>query len=712
MGSSLKCRHTLKCLLSRLILFLFVLSIALSSIHTAPVLAQDTATPIFTITGVNTSDLPLVRVTAYGANLGRPLTIMPATLTEDNSEQPILESRPVDVGIQAALLFDLSRNVLPRYNELADASDRFRVAQLSAETDWLAAFRANPESGTLQVVADWMQDHQGMANEIRLQSPDQASATTPLFGLISDSLDRFDTTVMPGNLRRTLVVFSDGSDIVSAQQVETIVRKAARLGVTIETVMIGDMRNTASLRNLEQIALETGGQLWDYSSAARIEQVEALWSKLGTQRQQQEYTYRLTKPQPREVGVTITFPEGRQMSARSDFPAINIRPPAIEVLIPPQGFELVRMADTTDVPLRDIPPTALPVKLAITWPDGSPRFLQRIEYEIGGRTEVQQVEPFGDFEFSIDSFDSGAYTLRVTAVDELGLEGKSAPVSFTIQVVRPTPVPPTETPTPVPTETPTLEPAAVAPAQTPSDTNPATEDLANPAPSSAPAAMVFSTSLPGIGLFAYGPAADGGNAVYIGNRIVPVNLATVSIALLPIALIVAAVVMLTRRKPKYADDPFMTAPATELAYDATAYDSKPTMVEQTAYELTEDATEPQVMVNFISPASLIYVEGGDHLPPKLDIEGGREVRIGRKQAYCDIIIDDQRISRLHASIVEKEDGKFYIKDEGSSGGTYVNRRKLRVNDMVELQHNDVINLNTVAYRFELNDQNDNSESKG
>jgi pSer/pThr/pTyr-binding forkhead associated (FHA) protein len=134
------------------------------------------------------------------------------------------------------------------------------------------------------------------------------------------------------------------------------------------------------------------------------------------------------------------------------------------------------------------------------------------------------------------------------------------------------------------------------------------------------------------------------------------------------------------------------------------------MVEQTAYELTEDATEPQVMVNFISPASLIYVDGGDHLPSKLDIEGGREVRIGRKQAYCDIIIDDQRVSRLHASIVEKEDGKFYLKDEGSSGGTYVNRRKLRVNDMVELHHGDIINLNTVSYRFELNDQPEQHQS--
>ncbi len=220
--------------------------------------------------------------------------------------------------------------------------------------------------------------------------------------------------------------------------------------------------------------------------------------------------------------------------------------------------------------------------------------------------------------------------------------------------------------------------------------------------------MAFSTTLPGIGQFGYGALPTGDNILFVGARLIPVNALTITVALLPFLLIIVAVVMLIWRKQP-AEDVFTRA-TEAAAYDSTAFDSKPTMVEQTAYELTEDATEPQVMVNFISPASLVYVEGGDHLPSKLDIEGGREVRIGRKQAYCDVIIDDQRVSRLHASIVEKEDGKFYIKDEGSSGGTYVNRRKLRVNDMVELHHNDIINFNTVSYRFELNDQP--GQSKG
>lgn len=189
----------------------------------------------------------------------------------------------------------------------------------------------------------------------------------------------------------------------------------------------------------------------------------------------------------------------------------------------------------------------------------------------------------------------------------------------------------------------------------------------------------------------------------LGERTSPLTPLTMLLCLAPLVLIIIAIVLLLRMRRRPRPDPYTLTP-TEAAYDTSAFENKATVVEQTAYDLTEDATEPQVMLDFVAPASLLYETGGEHLPAKLDIEGGREVRIGRKQAYCDVIIDDQRISRLHASITEKEDGKFYLKDEGSSGGTYVNRRKLRVNDMAELHHNDVINFNTVAYKFVLNDQ--------
>lgn len=690
------------------LLFLLALALSIAMVVTAPSRgsAQDTAAPIFTITGVDASQFPVISVTAYGANLEKPLADLPAVLTEDNAERPILSSEPVDVGIQVGVLFDLSANVLPRYNELADAVERFRVAKLSADTDWLAAYSADPENAELVVISDWVQDHQGMANEVRLKAPATAAAQTPLFGLISSALDRFSSSATPPNLRRTLLVFSDGTDVVSAQQLETIMRKAARLGVTIDTVMIGNAQNAANRRNLEQIALETGGSYWDFGDIGKIANIETMWRDLGAERQQQKYTYRMTKPQPSALGLSVGLSDGRRLTAESDFPAVDAHTPEVEVVNPAAGAEILRTASAPDTPLGEIAPATLPVELKITWPDNHPRNVQRVEYEIGGHAEVQTAEPFGRIDFPIADLDAGSYILRATVIDELGLEGKSAPVSFPIRIVIPTPVPPTETPIP-PAETPV--PPVTQDPPTPGDVSgtvvpdgTVTTTVILPTPPAAPQ-ITWSMTLPGIGRLAYGQSSDGsGSAVYVGTgRVIPVNPLTIGLALLPFLLVIAVVVMLPLRK-KPADDVF--AAATEVAYDSTAFDSKPTMVEQTAYELTEDATEPQVMVNFVSPASLICVDGGDHLPPKLDIEGGREVRIGRKQAYCDVIIDDQRVSRLHASIVEKDDGKFYIKDEGSSGGTYVNRRKLRINDLVELQHNAVINFNTVAYRFELNDQ--------
>jgi hypothetical protein len=83
----------------------------------------------------------------------------------------------------------------------------------------------------------------------------------------------------------------------------------------------------------------------------------------------------------------------------------------------------------------------------------------------------------------------------------------------------------------------------------------------------------------------------------------------------------------------------------------------------------------------------------------------QEWKLGRSYEYCECVIDDplKRISRLHATIIE-EGGKFYIRDEGSAGGTYINKRKLTPQIPQQLRDNDLINLNVVAYRFFAGDE--------
>ena len=708
-------RHT-SSLLGRIF---FMLPLVVSLLASLPFvsLGQEAARPVFQITGVDLANLPLVNVTVSGSNLGAPLAELPAVLKEDKVEQPILESKPMDVGIAAGFLVDASNNIRergntgdPRYVEIANAVDRFiQMKMLAAETDWLAAYTIDSSGAGFQQLADWTQDHQAVANQLRLYQPEQMPETTPLFNLIKYGLDQIEIGPFPPNLRRNLVVFSDGYDSLSAVQIDDIVSRANRLGVTIHTVMIGPAAENRR-QNLQRIADVTDGQYVLYSSLADMEQ---LWTKLAAERQQQQYTYRLTKAQPELLELSATAPNQRTFSDEYPYPFVPAQPPQITIAQPGAGAVISRTGAEPDTPQEELEPTTLAISLDVQWPDGHPRNFDRMEYEIGGKTLVQSTEPFTYFEFPLAEFDAGAQTLRVLGTDELGIESKSAPQSFQIEFSLPTPAPA------APVENGDTSAAtgadsganADASAATPAaDATPSPSEQTTGADAPAPTTAVVPLTTPvaadwvagpswrlGSTEFAYGTNAAGERQLRLGSVTVPVNLATISLAAAPFVILIGALALAGRRRRA-------SVIALPSAYEpATSADNKSTMIEATAYELTEDATEAQPIVDFESPAWLVYVEGGEHLPKKLNIEGGREIRIGRKAAYCDILIDDQRVSRLHASIHEREDGNFYLKDEGSSGGTFVNRRKLRVNDSHPMSHGDIINFNTVAYRFELAD---------
>ena len=505
------------------------------------------------------------------------------------------------------------------------------------------------------------------------------------------------------------MVFSDGFDSLSAVQIDDVVNRAARNGVHVHTVMIGPEQE-ARRQNLRRIADNTGGSYRVYDSLATM---EALWNEIAAERGQYRISYRMTKARPAELGVSVTRRGGQTVADAISFPVVPALAPAIEVVEPAANSLVQRIAGAPDSLLADLEPRTIPVQVAVSWPDGHPRKITRYEFELGGRTEALTGDALdGTFAFPMDSFDSGNYTLRVYATDELGLESRSLPVSLRVETDYPTPEPPTPTPEPpTPTAVPGEEPEEaeeppVAGGFAGGSEGPAAENEAGGnAPSSSTATTGGNESqllftIPGINMpVARARSEQGWGALIIGNRSVQLTPVNLGIALFPLLLLLALAAYLLMQQRRPAED----ALSQYAPYNTQTLASESTVVEVTAYELTEDATEPQVMPNFIAPASLIYEEGGDHLPERLDIEGGREVRIGRKQTYCDVIIDDPRISRLHASIIEKADGGFYIKDEGSSGGTFVNRRKLRVNDEYPLKTGDIVNFNTVAYCFVLNE---------
>lgn len=90
---------------------------------------------------------------------------------------------------------------------------------------------------------------------------------------------------------------------------------------------------------------------------------------------------------------------------------------------------------------------------------------------------------------------------------------------------------------------------------------------------------------------------------------------------------------------------------------------------------------------------------GDSIPIR-----AQSVLLGRDPARAHIVFPDRSVSRLHARIVEEQDGVFYIYDEGSTSGTYVNYEQVTPKGR-KLVPGDEIEMGRVRLIFQTNVDN-------
>jgi hypothetical protein len=98
-----------------------------------------------------------------------------------------------------------------------------------------------------------------------------------------------------------------------------------------------------------------------------------------------------------------------------------------------------------------------------------------------------------------------------------------------------------------------------------------------------------------------------------------------------------------------------------------------------------DVASPDALEDLgIKGPALVVRSGGGRAGETFHPE--RETTIGRSPD-CGIFLDDVTVSRKHAVLVER-DGGFFIEDQGSLNGTFVNRKRVesaQLDDGDELQ---------------------------
>lgn len=75
----------------------------------------------------------------------------------------------------------------------------------------------------------------------------------------------------------------------------------------------------------------------------------------------------------------------------------------------------------------------------------------------------------------------------------------------------------------------------------------------------------------------------------------------------------------------------------------------------------------------------------------------REVMTIGREAGNDIVLDDPRVSRRHAMLYRTQDGSFYLADEGSSNGSFVNAARITL--PTRLNNGDQIEIGSARLLF-------------
>ncbi len=94
-------------------------------------------------------------------------------------------------------------------------------------------------------------------------------------------------------------------------------------------------------------------------------------------------------------------------------------------------------------------------------------------------------------------------------------------------------------------------------------------------------------------------------------------------------------------------------------------------------------------------AWILAIDSGTRAGERLQLVP--EVHIGRS-AQCELILDDDYISGMHAVLRHRSDGSWILTDEGSTNGTYVN--SIRITTPTIVTSRDVLRIGDVQMRLE------------
>ena len=434
--------------------FLLLMSAVLSILSPGvrPVSAQSAGKIV--INQVDTSAFPQIKIAfAVQDGSGNPVTDLAngISVLEDGVKVPFDAAKDNDrVGNLLSAIIDASRflGTKPgatgklRLDETKEAiteltcNQKTRPAGL-CQGSWvdeksskdLVQVSAILADGQVNTVVDFTSQYATIYNNVYLFNT-IAQGETALFDPLLKAVDGLTNDPSRAAMSKSLLVFSDGIDNLSALQIENVAGHANAVNVSINTVFLGTEEGPASARNLKALSQLTHGI---YAWYRGTESLKPFFQRFAAQGNQKLATYhsKANVSGKHLLTVRVEGPNLPSLSQDMEF-ATDIQSPAVQVELA-SAASLQRNGAKWNTPLELTEPRTYSVNVKIAWPDQHPRAIQTLDLILDGKPVTSEVSPqLDNLKFDISTLGAGQHSVQVKATDELGRDGTSAAANLLI----------------------------------------------------------------------------------------------------------------------------------------------------------------------------------------------------------------------------------------------------------------------------------------
>ncbi|PKN94574.1 MAG: hypothetical protein CVU44_05685 [Chloroflexi bacterium HGW-Chloroflexi-6] len=273
-------------------------------------------------------------------------------------------------------------------------------------------------------------------NRLELFDP-QLRASTPNLAALSYALDTaLETPLVPGGKRAILLV-SSHLDSENIAALNDLTARANQAGIRVFAWIVDskDFLVHPGADALRQMAIATGGATLDFTGIETLLDPEE-W--LGTLRWVYEFEYASAVRESGQHSLSVLISSGElALNSNQAVLDLTVLPPNPILLSPPSQITRQNPEDQFD--LENSQPASQALEILIEFPDGHPRPLERTTLYVDDVVVQENTsDPFEQFNWDLRGYlVSGTHSLRIEAVDSLGLSSTSAPVTVDVVVVQP-----------------------------------------------------------------------------------------------------------------------------------------------------------------------------------------------------------------------------------------------------------------------------------